>query len=777
MSYAKHFKSKPFVFLTTAYIVGLLCGIREISIFIPIAIAAFGIVLLFIKRDALFIAGLLLCIMSFGWQVMDNKLSILLSKRSIAHQLHEKTITFSSAVIDIQATEKGYKYKIKLEENGGIEMWFFNKEKLSCAIGDTISGAGDFEEIGAVRNPGEFNFQDYFNRQNLYGWIFAEDHYAIQIDRNDNFQFNKFIYATRDKIRDHFKKYTPGIAGSLLSALILGDKSDVEPSIRDSFAETGVIHVLAVSGLHVGYVLIILLLFKNMFRLPWGWDRLIVVLGLIFFVLLTGGKASVVRASIMAGLYVLAPVVNRQVNIWNIIGTAAFVILCINPLDLFDLGFQLSFLAVISIVFFYNWLNETLPEKLRVQNIEHKSIRFVWALFLVSFAAQIGTLPLTSFVFGKIPVIALIANVFIVPLIGLLVGIGFAILFLGWLPGIGYAFGNAAWLLGKIITSMTYFFSSLPYSSLILSFTPFYIVIYILIIVTIIMVCNTTRRKYSLFSVLVVFNMLVWEWSLDEQKMDIIFMDVGQGDAAIVMLPNDKTMLIDAGQRNHFEDMGNEIVLPVLEFLNIKKLDWVVMSHPHSDHIGGIISVLNKVEIDTIWDSFIPYSSWTYKNIIETVVDKNIKIIHPRQGQTMRLSENVFLEFFAPDSLFASTQRNVNNASIVFKLTYGKTSVLFTGDLEHEGDQFLLQYEHMLKADVLKVAHHGSITSSTASLLDVIKPDLAVVSVGRKNKFKHPSQIVMDRFKARSIQIHRTDVKGALWLQSDGRNISEVSWQ
>ena len=748
-----------------------------ISTAIPIFLSFMGIILLFIKSESLFISGILLCTMSFGWQVMYQHVTQQSEKRFDANLLHEKTIFFNSPVNDIQQTEKGYKYRITLHENRDIEAWFFTKKKVSCAIGDTISGVGEFEAIAGVRNPGEFNFQDYYNRQNIYGWIFADDHFVIQINRNENFQFNKFIYSIRKTIKEQFKRFTPGVAGNLLSALILGDKSEVEPSIRESFAETGVIHVLAVSGLHVGYVLIILLLFKNMFRLPWGWDRIIVIIGLFFFVLLTGGKASVVRASIMAGLYVLAPVVNRQVNIWNIIGAAAFVILCINPLDLMDLGFQLSFLAVASIVFFYNWLNANLPEKLRIQNIEHKSIRFVWGLFMVSFAAQIGTLPLTSFVFGKIPVIALIANVFIVPLIGLLVGIGFAILFLGWLPGAGFAFGNTAWLLGNIITSMTHFFSSVPYGSFKLSFTPFYIVIYILILFTIIMFYNTKGRKYSLINLMIISNILVWKWAIDTNKMDVIFMDVGQGDAALVILPNDKTMLIDAGQRNQFDDMGSEVVLPVLNYLNIKKLDWVVMSHPHSDHIGGIVSIIDEVEIDTLWDSFIPYKSWTYNTIINTANSRQIVIVRPKQGQFVKLSENAFIEFFAPDSVFAANERNVNNASIVFKLSYGATCVLFTGDLEQEGDQYLMQYNHMLNADVLKVAHHGSITSSTASLLDLIQPELAVISVGRNNKFNHPSQIVMDRFKERNIQIHRTDYQGALWLQSDGNDFSEVPWR
>ena len=777
MFFIKNFKSSPFIYITVSFILGLFLGGTDISIILPLFIAVIGIGLLFIKGDIFFVSGILFCTASFGWQMMFNEISHMDTKRSTANQLHETTISFSSEVKEIQSTEKGFKYKISLNEYHDIDVWFFNKKQLFCEIGDTISTVGEFQEIRAVRNPGEFNFLNYYNRQNIYGWIFADDHYVIRIDQNEAFQLNKIIVEVRDKIRDFFKEYAPGVAGDLLSALILGDKSDVEPSIRDSFAETGVIHVLAVSGLHVGYVLIILLLLKNMLGLPWGWDRIVVILGLCIFVLITGSKASVVRASIMAGLYILAPVVNRQVNIWNIIAVAGFIILCFNPLDLFDLGFQLSFLAVISIVFFYNWLNETLPEKIRVNNIQNTIIRFVWGLFLVSFSAQIGTLPLTSFVFGKIPVVALIANVFIVPLIGLLVGIGFAILFLNWIPGIGYALGNTAWLIAKIITTMTYSFSGLKYSSFQLTFSPFHILLYLLIILSIVLLCNSQRRKFGLLSLLLVSNLLIWKWVINEKKMDIIFMDVGQGDAALIIFPNDKTMLIDAGQRNQYEDMGTEVVMPVLKYLNIEKLDWVVMSHPHSDHIGGLVNLINEVKIDTLLDSFIPYKSWTYKTIIRGADKNEVYVSHPHQGEVMKLSDNVIIEFLAPDSVFAVSEHNVNNASIVFKLSYGATSVLFTGDLEYEGDQFLLPYENMLNVNVLKVAHHGSITSTTTSLLDFIQPDIAVVSVGRKNKFKHPSSIVMERLEERNIDIHRTDTDGALWLRSDGETFTEVLWK
>ena len=152
-------------------------------------------------------------------------------------------------------------------------------------------------------------------------------------------------------------------------------------------------------------------------------------------------------------------------------------------------------------------------------------------------------------------------------------------------------------------------------------------------------------------------------------------------------------------------------------------------------------------------------------------------VIRPHQGQTFKLSDNVLVELFAPDSVFAVAKHNVNNASIVFKLTYGETSVLFTGELEHEGDELLLPLENMLKSDILKIAHHGSITSTTEELLNFIQPECAIVSVGKKNKFKHPSQIVMQRLKKRNINIHRTDNDGALWLRSDGKKITKVSWR
>ncbi|MCH7612323.1 MAG: DNA internalization-related competence protein ComEC/Rec2 [Candidatus Marinimicrobia bacterium] len=770
------FKKTPLVYISLAFIFGLILGEFFSSDLGVIILFTIGLCLLFTKKDTIFVFGILVCLLSFGAHRMQTTLILQNHYKSVANEFHDNIVAYQGDIAEIKQTKKGFKYRLHLFDFQNIDIWLYQKTRLNCDISDTLIGQGEFQRISPARNPGEFDFQSFYNRRNIYGWIFPDKNEHVTILKNNHFHFGRFISEIQEKIRTHFNEHAPGDAGGLLSALILGDKSDVAPDIRDSFVNTGVIHVLAVSGLHVGYVLIVLLLIKNMFRLPWGLDRIVVILGLIIFVILTGGKASVIRASIMAGLYVMAPVFNRSANIWNIIGGAALGILCFRPMDLFDLGFQLSFLAVGSIIFFYNWFETVLPDKLKVSKISHKALQFIWGLFLVSLAAQVGTLPLTSYVFGKLPLIALIANVLIVPLIGVLVGIGFFLLFLGWIPGMGFVLGNSAWLISKIITFFTHTFSMFSFSTININFSLFLVVIYFLVLGSMVFLFDKRKRKYGLYIIIIVLNISVWKWSFNDRKLDVIFLDVGQGDAAIVRLPNKKVMLIDTGPRSRYEDMGKDVVLPLLNHLGINKLDWVVMTHPHSDHIGGLVSIVNEIEIDTLWDTFIPYTSRTYQTIIDFADSNGIIINRPRSGETKRLSENVYLLVLAPDSLFAVTERNVNNASIVFKLVYGETSILFTGDLEHEGDELLIPYQQLLKSDVLKVAHHGSITSSTDAFLDLVNPALSVISVGWKNKFRHPSPIVLERFRSREIDVHRTDLNGALWIQSDGKNIKEVKW-
>lgn len=305
------FKKTPLVYISLAFIFGLILGEFFSSYVGVLILFTFGLCLLFTKKDTIFVSGILVCLLSFGAHRMQTTLINQNHHKSVANEFHDKLFEFRGEIAEIKQTKKGFKYRLHLLDFQNIDIWLYQKTQLNCDIGDTLIGQGEFQRISPARNPGEFDFQSFYNRRNIYGWIFPDKNEHVTILKNTHFHFGRFISEIQEKIRTHFNKYAPGDAGGLLSALILGDKSDVDPDIRDSFVNTGVIHVLAVSGLHVGYVLIVLLLIKSMFRLPWGFDRIVVIFGLVIFVILTGGKASVVRASIMAALYVMAPVFNR----------------------------------------------------------------------------------------------------------------------------------------------------------------------------------------------------------------------------------------------------------------------------------------------------------------------------------------------------------------------------------------------------------------------------------------------------------------------------------
>ncbi len=776
----------PLVFITLSMCFGIAVGhVLDVPL-LPICIISFLSFLLFAtSRNIWSIVTFCIAIflLSLGhFEVKENQQYRIIQRLD---SLDEQTVHYIGWVLDVYETAKGKKIRLK---NINLEAQIpFNQSFIydvyvrgieGVNIGDTLSGIGEWLALEEKRNPGDFDFRMFYHRKNILGKIFQDKYGIPVVDSLSGISILRIIKNVRNDLNETFTAYIGKPYAGLMSALITGERSEVDPEIKEHFIATGVVHVLAVSGLHVGYVLLILMFATKLLRIPWGWDRLVIGIGLVLFCLITGGKSSVIRASLMAMLYLLAPVLNRPANIWNIIAASAFCLLMWNPYYLFDMGFQLSFTAVISIVFFYNYFNRVLPERFQVSKISNKMIKFFLGLFLVSLSAQIGTLPFTAVYFGKIPIIALIANIAIVPLIGILVCIGFVITLFGWIPYVGVVFGQAAYFFGKIIDVLAANFAAVDYGVVQTGYVPFHLLwVYGLCVIGFILIMDTSFRGKGFISILIGINLYLWFPLFQKPAIDVIFLDVGQGDAALIRFQNGRTMLIDAGQRNRYQDSGSEMIMPVLNYFNIKKLDWAVMSHPHSDHIGGFISVLESVKVDSIWDTHLEYGTWTYNYILELTNEKEIGYRKVKRGNTISIDRNSWVQILAPDTSFIQQETNVNNASIVMKIMHGQNSFLFNGDLEHEGDDFLLAFGSGLKADVLKVGHHGSITSTTKAFLNLVDPDWAVVSVGEKNKFSHPSPVVMKRLKECVSEIRRTDMHQAVWLKSDGEKIWEAEWK
>ncbi|MFH1853417.1 MAG: DNA internalization-related competence protein ComEC/Rec2 [Candidatus Neomarinimicrobiota bacterium] len=744
------------------------------------------ILLLINDKSGLLLGLWLTLIMLLGWYSHSATRSDVTARAAIAHNLDGRTVDWSGIVLNAQNTEYGTRVTIEdctVREDRSVyrldgKYMAYTDSISGLSLSDTLSGTGVFSELPGPRNPGEFDFRNFYQRQGVFGRIFQMRDVPPVATKNDRMSAGKLIDGTRTAIMSHFRRHVGGQPAGLLTALILGVRSEVDPEIREAFVTTGVVHVLAVSGLHVGYVLLILMIVARSLRIPWGWDRIAVIAGLFIFVVLTGGKPSVVRAALMSGLYILAPVVNRPANTWNLIACAAFALLLVDPTYIHDLGFMLSFTAVLSIVYFYNLFERILPERWRVSRIENKWLKFIWGLFLVSLSAQIGTLPFTVLFFQRIPIISLVANVIIVPLVGILVALGFALLLLGWIPGAGFAIGNSVWLLAEIIIQLARLFAAVPLASVAVAAPDLGdLLLYLAGLAFIFLLIQPNHRRLAVFPILSILLIVTWSRVLNRSELEVLFLDVGQGDATIIRFDDGRTMLIDAGDRTFARDAGEAVVVPVARYLGIKKFDYVVMTHPHSDHIGGLPTVLETLAVDTVWDTDADYHSHLYTELRQGFGERGVVCRYPQRGDQLRLGPITALQVLAPDSVFSRGERNVNNWSIVLRLVHGETTFLFTGDLEYEGDCLLIPLGKCLDSDVLKIAHHGSITGTTDELIAAVSPQLALISVGRRNKFSHPSPAVLQRLDAAQVRTWRTDNSGALWLGSDGRKIRELAWK
>ena len=285
----------------------------------------------------------------------------------------------------------------------------------------------------------------------------------------------------------------------------------------------------------------------------------------------------------------------------------------------------------------------------------------------------------------------------------------------------------------------------------------------------------------ALLIIVLVFISIFPERALRHQELQVVFLDVGQGDAAFLRFPNQHTMLIDAGDRSSQWDEGEKTVLPFLQSNNSLHLNYLVGSHAHNDHIGGFLSLVNSVSIDTLVLSRYYYNSILFKQLLETAKEKNIPIKNVGRGDMLSPDSTCRVYVLHPDSTYSKPKnfqgKECNNSSIVLKVQYGNNSILFTGDLEKSGEQPLLQYEYFLESEILKVGHHGSYTSTSTDLLNKVQPLVAMISVAKKNKFHHPSPMTLGRLENYGIKTYQTSRGGAIIFSIGTENITKINWK
>lgn len=247
------------------------------------------------------------------------------------------------------------------------------------------------------------------------------------------------------------------------------------------------------------------------------------------------------------------------------------------------------------------------------------------------------------------------------------------------------------------------------------------------------------------------------------------FLDVGQGDAIFLQFPHRGNMLIDGGGGRR-GDMGKRIAA-YLRRQGVRRIDVLLLTHPHEDHVEGLITVLRNFPVGLVLDSGQVHASYSYEEFLRLIEKKQISYRIIGAGDKIGgFKEVEILVLHPPPRLLEGTRSDINNNSLVLRVAYGKVSLLLTGDIEREAEEGLLCYGHYLKSTIIKVPHHGSCTSSTPNFLNLVNPEIAIISVGRRNRFGHPSPRVLQRYRERGVKIYRTDKQGAILLTSDGES-------
>ncbi len=649
--------------------------------------------------------------------------------------------------------------------------------------GMTVVVEGVPERPSEERNPGEFNARRYYEANGISCMLTARgmEHVTVIGREGGSPVMRDAVIPLRRSLLRQIDEVVGGEEGEFLKGLLIGERSGISQSTRKAFVNAGVAHVLAVSGSNVAVVAGVLLFAAGALRFSRFLRFITVGTGLVLYMLLTGNQPPVVRATVMGLVFLAAELFQQKVNAFNAIGLAAWLILGLDARWLFDVGFQLSFGAVLSIVYLYPKVNRW------ISHVDGRSLwqhGAVWLLRVcaVSVVATLGTLPMTASSFGRVSVIGIFANVVVIPAVGASVVLGFISAVAGSVSGwLGAVYGAANWLVLRLTLLVTNAAGNSPWAFIdTLRFLPAHAVPFYALLGLIFHLDRPVVVRVSVLVFLVSLNLLVLlpepiAFAAPGGNLRLSIIDVGQGDAILVEAPGRKAMLIDTGPLMQGGDAGERIVVPFIKRRNIAALDLLVLTHGHDDHAGGARAIwqafpIRRVagSVPTLLQQFVPCGADT-------------GTIHAGNSFAGDFPFRVYILSPAADMTMADTSNGEtagNNRSVVIKLQYGQVGIILEGDAEGEAERAMVaRYGAFLRAALLKAAHHGSGTSCTERFLAFVSPEQAAVSVGRHNRFGHPSPSVLERFRAIRTDLHRTDEEGALVYESDGRTLKRVLWK
>lgn len=583
-------------------------------------------------------------------------------------------------IVSYRAIKDYYdKYIVKSKEGNKFILYLPHGDELK--EGTLINLSGEFRLPDLARNTGGFNYRRYLNSQKIYGIIRAKNYYVSNLAK-----FN-LIYYIQDEIYKSFARLFPKDEMGLIIGMMIGETKDISEDVLENFKTTGITHLIAVSGSNVVYVVVLVqFLFKKFFGKQATY--FISIFFLILFMLISGASASVCRATLMIILSICADIFFLKSDTFSNILTSAFVLILLNPLVIYDVGFILSFGGTLGIVLLskdftrlfkrLGKLNETLS---------------------VTCSAQLILAPIMMYYFNTFSILSIVTNIIVVPISESITILGFVVFIISKISfPIAKLIANSLYVLATFTIWVADMFSKIPFS-LIKTITPNVFEIFLFYFVVFYFANLKVRgKKYRFigeaqnnetkvtkmlanirpiwviaFIVIFVFSEIIY-YKIPRNYLDISCIDVGQGDSVLIETDSRKFILIDGGGNENY-DVGENILLPYLLDRRALNIDTIFSSHSDADHLNGIITALENMHVNNV---VIGKGALGYEKVYRIAESKNVKVIEVQKGDVLEIGNLVF-EVLSPS--IELDNNNVNDYSLVFKLIYGKKSMLFTGDI------------------------------------------------------------------------------------------------
>lgn len=662
--------------------------------------------------------------------------------------------------------------------------------------GTRIRAAGRLVLPQQPANPGDFDYRSFLLQKGIVAGVSAGQRPQTRgLEAGARYLLPRFFARLRWLVEDELSRALTLEESRLLQGFLLGSLEGITDEDRELYQETGVMHLFAVSGMNLGFVLVIMLVVARLLRLGKFPTFLLAAGGLWSYASITGFSPSVVRAAVMGSLAVAAGLLRERQEALNSLALAALVLLLSNPQSCLDPGFQLSFAATWGII--------SMAEPLGKLLLPQGDGRLLWSLretLGVSLAAQLAVLPLCAWHFLRMPVLCLLTNLLVVPPAGLVVNLGLLGMFCSFIHrGWGFPFFQASGALALLIKRWLNILSGLPGSSWLVPPPPWWLLL--LWYAVLALLSRSLNRggviifphfryrswpaRWQLPSLagLLLLTLAIYLGNPDNLwspgRLMITFINVGQGDAVLVQSPEGHNLLVDAGGSQpgglSGYDPGRRVVVPYLIRRGIRHLDLLVCTHPHSDHIGGVPAVLESIQVGCLVTPPWNRQDGALRELAGAAAARGVPVRSVRAGDRLVLGCTLPLAVLSPEGPSSSdAQADRNDSSLVLLIGYGGHEFLLTGDAGGQVLDRLAADRSWLPADgrveVLKVPHHGSLTGICPELAAAVHPRWVVVSVG-KNSFGHPADETLAFWRDQGSRVLRTDQMGPVVFISDGRRL------